>query len=93
MADCVRADDVPVRPTYLAQVAAVSSTSASTPLAAAGEVLPRGRYSIILDAQYYGLPPVSDGWVYMRVGRDAYRVDWDTHQVLARVTDEAGANF
>jgi hypothetical protein len=71
----------------------LSSTSAPTPLVAVGDVLPRGEYSIILDAAYYGLPPVSDGWVYMRVEQDAYRVDWKTHQVLARVTDQAAANF
>ena len=65
----------------------------ATPLVGVGELLPRGEYSIILNAEYYGLPPVSDGWVYMRVGGDAYRVDWQTHQVLERVTDEVAANF
>ena len=40
-----------------------------------GQILPQGEYSII-NAEYYGLPAVSDGWVYMRVRQDAYRVDW-----------------
>ncbi len=91
-ARCVRVLDAPARPAQVAE-AALTSGSAATPLVGVGDVLPRGTYSIILNADYYGLPPVSDGWVYMRVGRDAYRVDWRTHQVLERVTDRAGANF
>ena len=92
-ARCIRVlDEVPTRP---AQVEEVSMTSASapTPLVDVGDVLPWGEYSIILNADYYGLPPVSDGWVYMRVGQDAFRVDWQSHQVLERVTDAAAANF
>jgi hypothetical protein len=70
-------------------------SSASTPssLVGVGEVVPRGEYSVILNGDYYGLPPVSDGWVYMRIGPDAFRVDWQTHQVLERVTEKAAANF
>ncbi len=89
---CLQAEDVPSRPASLVQLT-MSSTSAPNPLAGVGDVLPRGEYSVILNADYYGLPPVSDGWVYMRVGQDAYRVDWRTHQVLERVTDRAAANF
>jgi hypothetical protein len=92
-ARCVRVIEPQARPLGLAQPAAMTSSSATTPLVEVGEVLPRGEYSIILNADYYGLPPVSDGWVYMRVGQDAFRVDWRTHQVLERVTDEAAANF
>jgi hypothetical protein len=58
-----------------------------------GDVLERGRYSILMNADYYGLPPVADGWVYMRVGSDVYRVDWTSHAVLERVTDRTAANF
>ncbi len=89
-ARCIRVLAPEPRP---AEVETMSSASAATPLVGVGEVLPRGEYSIILNADYYGLPPVSDGWVYMRVGQDAYRVDWQTHQVLERVTDEVAANF
>lgn len=89
---CIRAEDVPSRPASLVQLT-LSSTSAPNPLAGVGDVLPRGEYSVILNADYYGLPPVSDGWVYMRVGPDALRVDWDTHQVLERVTHQTDANF
>ncbi|TNC73362.1 hypothetical protein [Rubellimicrobium roseum] len=91
-ARCVRVLDVPARPMDVSNVA-MTSASTATPLTRVGDVLPRGEYSIILNADYYGLPPVSDGWVYMRVGSDAFRVDWRTHEVLERVTDRAAANF
>lgn len=71
----------------------MSSASAPTRSVAVGDVLERGAYSILLNADYYGLPPVSDGWVYMRVARDVFRVDWGSQQVLERVTDRAAANF
>lgn len=63
------------------------------PAVEVGQRLDRGRYSILLNAEYYGLPPVSDGWVYMRVERDVFRVDWRSHQVIERVTHLASANF
>lgn len=71
----------------------LSSASAPSPAVGVGDVLERGAYSILLNADYYGLPPVSDGWVYMRVGSDLFRVDWRSQQVLERVTDRAAANF
>lgn len=58
-----------------------------------GDVLGRGAYSMLLNARYYGLPSVSDGWVYMRIADDIYRVDWVTHEVLERVTDQANRNW
>jgi len=93
-ARCIRVlQEAPSRPAAQVDASMTSSASTPTPLVGEGEVLPRGEYSIILNADYYGLPPVSDGWVYMRVGQDAFRVDWQTHQVLERVTDKAAANF
>ena len=98
---CIVMPEVPSRPAHLVAAQAVhaeqagvaSSASAPTSLAGVGDVLPRGEFSLILNAEYYGLPPASDGWVYMRVGQDAFRVDWSSHQVLERVTDQAAANF
>lgn len=92
-ARCIRVLAPQARPLDLVQNVAMTSASTASPLVGVGEVLPRGKYSIILNAEYYGLSPVSDGWVYMRVGSDAYRVDWQTHQVLERVTDDVAANF
>ena len=96
-ARCVRALpgdglEVPTRPDHIVQ-AAMTSASAPSALVNVGVFVPRGEYSIILNADYYGLPPVSEGWVYMRIGPDAYRVDWQSHQVLERVTEQAAANF
>lgn len=84
---------VAAQPAAEVQPTVLRSASVATPLVDVGEVLPRGRYNIILNADYYGLPPVRDGWVYMRVGQDAFRVDWRSHTVLERVTDRVAANF
>ena len=58
-----------------------------------GDVLERGQYQMIMNARYYGLPAVSDGWVYMRIEDDIYRIDWRTHTVLEKVTDQASRNW
>ncbi|PXW70170.1 hypothetical protein C7964_10253 [Loktanella sp. PT4BL] len=58
-----------------------------------GEILERGQYSMIMNARYYGLPTVSDGWVYFRIEDEIYRVDWRSHEVLERVTDQASRNW
>ncbi|MEL6681296.1 MAG: hypothetical protein AAFQ09_01475 [Pseudomonadota bacterium] len=60
---------------------------------AIGEVLDRGEYSMLMNAPYYGLPNVSDGWVYMRIEDEIYRVDWRSHKVLERVTHLASRNW
>ncbi|WP_143057971.1 hypothetical protein [Loktanella fryxellensis] len=66
---------------------------APPPPVAIGEILAPGRYSMVMDATWYGLPPAQDGWVYYRIADDVYRVDWRTMEVLERATDEAGANW
>ena len=58
-----------------------------------GDVLERGEYSMLMNARYYGLPSVSDGWVYMRIEDEIYRVDWRSHEVLEKVTDQANRNW
>ena len=58
-----------------------------------GEIIPRGKYSMVMDARWYGLPPAKDGWIYYRIERDVYRVDYRTMEVLERATDEAGRNW
>lgn len=65
----------------------------AAPLVEIGDRIERGRFSMLLNAGYYGLPPVRDGWVYMRIGQDVYRVDWRTHEVLERVTHQTASNF
>ncbi len=58
-----------------------------------GEILARGEYSMLMNARYYGLASVSDGWIYMQIEDDIYRVDWQSHRVLERVTDQANRNW
>ncbi len=58
-----------------------------------GTILARGEYSMLMNSRYYGLPAVSDGWVYMRIEDDIYRVDWRTHEVLELVTHQANRNW
>ena len=69
-----------------------SSTPAPSPVEI-GSYLTRGEHSVMMNAGYYGLPPVSDGWVYMRIDDDVYRVDFGTFQVLERVTDQTNYYF
>ena len=91
-----RCVSVPAGPTQIGLMAlggSAASGSEAAPLVAVGDVLRRGQYSILMNADYYGLPAVSDGWVYMRIGADVFRVDWSSQQVLERVTDRAAANF
>lgn len=80
----------------VAGTACVSVPQSSTPApgpVAVGEILERGEYSMLMNAPYYGLPRVSDGWVYMRIEDDIYRVDWSSHEVLERVTNQANRNW
>lgn len=58
-----------------------------------GTILPRNKYNILLMADYYGLPAVEDGWVYIEVERNVYRVDFLTYEVLEMVTDQTAANW
>ncbi|MEY1555841.1 hypothetical protein AB3Y40_09425 [Yoonia sp. R2331] len=58
-----------------------------------GEILERGKYSMLLNARWYGLPDARDGWVYFRIEEDVYRVDFETMEVLERATSEAGSNW
>lgn len=73
-------------------VSVPKSATKSGPLSV-GQVLQRGAYPMLMNAPYYGLPPVSGGWVYLRVKDDIYRVDWNTNTVLERVTHKASRNF
>ncbi len=58
-----------------------------------GSILPKGAFSMLMNATWYGLPPAKDGWVYFRVEDDVYRVDFETREVLERVTSEVGRNW
>jgi len=63
------------------------------PELAPGTQLPRGKYNVLLLSDYYGLPPVRDGWVYMDVARNIYRVDFRSYRIIDMVTDQTAANW
>ena len=69
-----------------------SAESAEQPVEI-GQVLERGQYPMLMNSRYYGLPSVSDGWVYMRIEDEIYRVDWLSQTVLENVTDQANRNW
>ena len=58
-----------------------------------GTILPKGEYSMLMNATWYGLPQAKDGWVYFRIEDDVYRVDLQTREVLERATSEVGRNW
>ena len=58
-----------------------------------GDVLDRGKYSMLMNARYYGLPNARDGWIYMQIEDEIYRVDYRSHEVLERVTHKASRNW
>ncbi len=60
---------------------------------APGEVLPRGRYMRLLNSEYYGLPPATDGWRYFEVEGRILRVDPDTMKVIGDATAEANRAY
>ena len=80
-------------------IAGTSCVSVPQPLTprpgpvAIGDTLERGKYSMLMNARYYGLPDARDGWVYIRIEDEIYRVDWRSQEVLERVTDQAGSNW
>ncbi len=58
-----------------------------------GETLPRGRYNIVMNAPYYGLPRATDGWAYFRVEDDIARVRMRDMEILEYVTSQATRRF
>ena len=58
-----------------------------------GVALDRSEHVVLNDREYYGLPPVRDGWVYVRIAQELYRVDWESFVVLEKVTHHANENW
>lgn len=72
---------------------AQASRTLGPPPVEIGAILPKGQYTMLMNATWYGLPPAKDGWVYFRIEDDVYRVDFVTREVLERATAEAGLNW
>lgn len=60
---------------------------------APGDVLPRGKYQILLNSGYYGLPATRDGSLYFKVERYVMRVNPSTMEVIEDVTDKVSRTF
>lgn len=56
---------------------------------AVGEELPRGRYNVLLNTRYHGLPASDGSFWYYKVGRYVLKVDARSHRVLEDVTRDA----
>ena len=60
--------------------------SGAAPAFRTGDRLPRGAYYMLLNTEYFGMPPAADGWVYFRVEGRILRVRARTLEVLGDVT-------
>lgn len=54
-----------------------------------GDTLPRGKYRVLLNTTYHGLPASDGSFWYFRVGRHVLQVDSQSMEVLADVTRKA----
>lgn len=54
-----------------------------------GETLPRGKYQVLLNTEYYGLPATDGSFWYFKVERRVLKVVPSTMVVLADVTRDA----
>ena len=54
-----------------------------------GETLPRGKYQVLLNTEYYGLPATDGSFWYFKVDRRVLKVAPNTMVVLADVTRDA----
>jgi hypothetical protein len=57
------------------------------PAFAEGEVFPVDDYSILMNPERYGLPPVDGAWRYYQIDHEVFRIDNATQRVLEVVTD------
>lgn len=56
---------------------------------AVGEELPRGKYNVLLNTRYHGLPASDGSFWYYQVGRHVFKVDARSNTVLEDVTRDA----
>ena len=82
----------PVAPTVPLAVAAGEPLQIS-PLYEPGDILPRGRYSMLMNSDYHGLPPAPEGTLYFNVDMKVLLVDMDSFEVLQDVSRNVAATF
>lgn len=54
-----------------------------------GDTLPVYEYNILINPEYYGLPPVDGHWRYYRVNGEIFRVHAATAEILEQVTGQS----
>ncbi len=54
-----------------------------------GDILPVYDYNILINPEYYGLPPVDGYWRYYRVNGEIFRVHAATNEILEQVTTQS----
>jgi hypothetical protein len=59
----------------------------------AGDRLEPGKFQMIVNSRFYGLPPVESGMFYVRVGNRALKVKRDTYEVVSDVTHLTNRSF
>ncbi|MCU9849714.1 hypothetical protein OEZ60_17070 [Defluviimonas sp. WL0024] len=68
--------------TASAKCLVIPAEQRSQPEYAVGDAFPIYNYSMLLDIDRYGLPPVDGAWRYYKADYVVYRVDANDHQVL-----------
>ena len=67
--------------------------TATTPQYGVGDRLPEGRYSMLMNRSYYGLPAIDGYWRYYRVEGRVLKVQPDTLEVIGDATGLTNAAF
>ena len=67
--------------------------AATTPSYAVGDRLPEGRYYMLMNRSYYGLPAIDGYWRYYRVEGRVLKVHPDTLEVIGDATGLTNAAF
>ncbi len=71
----------------------VAAEAPQQPRFGIGDVLPQGRFFVLLGSEYYGLPPSDGAWRYYRVEDRVLRVRPDTLEIIEDATAEANGAF
>lgn len=82
----------PIAPTVPFAAAAGEPLQIS-PIYEPGDILPRGKYSMLINSGYHGLPPAPEGTLYFEVDMKVLLVDIATYEILQDVSRNVAATF
>lgn len=83
----------PIPPTVSLAFAVNALPLQVSPLYERGDILPRGRYSMLMNSAYHGLPPAPEGTLYFQVDLKVLLVDRTTYEIIDDVSREVAATF